>query len=156
MPSNRAKVVILMAEDDEDDCRLVQEALVESLLSHDLRCVNDGEEMMDYLHRRGNFMGVDSPRPDLIVLDLNMPVKDGRDTLRELKEDPEFNNIPVVVLTESSSPEDRQYCYTLGAQSFYTKAVWFEDLMEIIKANADYWLDIVTGRRPHWRSQPAQ
>jgi CheY-like chemotaxis protein len=149
MPARGSKVVILMAEDDEDDRLLIREAFADSLLDHDLRFVEDGQQMIDYLLRKGKYAlaGVDAPRPDLILLDLNMPVKDGRVVLREIKQEPELKGIPIVVLTESSSDEDCKYCYAMGVESFLTKSLWLVDLIEAIKANAEYWLNMMTGKK---------
>jgi CheY-like chemotaxis protein len=147
------RIVILMAEDDDDDRVLMRDALAESDLDCDFRCVNDGAEMMDYLYRRGKHWGADAPRPNLILLDLNMPVKDGREVLRELKENPEFKDIPVVVLTESLSNFDCLYCYRLGVQSFFTKAAWLESLPEVIKASGQYWFDLMTGKTRTMRAE---
>jgi CheY-like chemotaxis protein len=152
METSRRASVILMAEDDEDDCVLVETALAESHLDYDLRCVGDGEEMMDYLQRRGNYTAVDAPRPDLILLDLNMPAKDGRTVLKELKEDLELMDIPVVVLTGSSNEVDREYCYALGVDYYFTKNAWLDSLVEIIKDSGQYWFDRMTGKMDEWAS----
>jgi CheY-like chemotaxis protein len=133
-----------MAEDDEDDCLLAREALVESRLANDLRFVKDGEELMDYLHRRGKYSRVsDAPRPGLILLDLNMPKKDGREALKEIKSDPNLRQIPVVVLTTSKAEEDIYRIYDLGANSFITKPVTFSSLVEVMKTLGKYWFEIV-------------
>ncbi|MEO8890901.1 MAG: response regulator, partial [Coleofasciculaceae cyanobacterium] len=105
MKGNRSTIIILMADDDEDDYLLAREALAESRLVNHLYFVKDGEELMDYLHRRGQYSQIsNSPRPGLILLDLNMPKKDGREALSEIKSDPQLRQIPVVVLTTSRSP----------------------------------------------------
>lgn len=144
MKGQRTTITILMAEDDEDDCLLAREALVESRLANDLRFVKDGEELMDYLHRRGKYSRVsDAPRPGLILLDLNMPRKDGREALKEIKTDPNLRQIPVVVLTTSKAEEDIYRIYDLGANSFITKPVTFSSLVEVMKTLGKYWFEIV-------------
>jgi len=140
----RTTVTILMADDDEDDCMLAREALAESRLANDLHFVQDGEELMDYLYRRGQFIEhSSSPRPGLILLDLNMPKKDGREALREIKTDPNLRQIPIVVLTTSKSEEDMYRSYDLGANSFITKPVTFSSLVEVMKTIGKYWFEIV-------------
>jgi CheY-like chemotaxis protein len=137
-------VTILMADDDEDDCMLAREALTESRLANELYIVRDGEELMDYLHRRGQYVNAHiSPRPALILLDLNMPKKDGREALREIKDDPELRQIPVVVLTTSKAEEDIYRTYDLGANSFIIKPVTFAALVEVMKTIGKYWFEIV-------------
>ena len=112
-------IVILMADDDADDRMLAKEALEESRVINDLRFVEDGEALMDYLCRRGKYADEDaSPRPGLILLDLNMPKKDGREALKEIKDDPELRRIPIVVMTTSQAEEDIFRSYDLGASSF--------------------------------------
>lgn len=137
-------ILILMADDDADDRMLTQEALAESRLVNDLRFVKDGEELMDYLHQRGEFADEQSaPRPGVILLDLNMPRKDGREALREIKADPILRRIPVVILTTSKAEEDIFRSYDLGANSFITKPVTFEGLVEVMRGLGRYWLEIV-------------
>jgi len=133
-----------MAEDDQDDRMLAQYALVESRVPNDLRFVENGEELMDYLHRRGNYAEPGSaPRPDLILLDLNMPKKDGREAIKEIKTDCFLRRIPIVVLTTSKSEEDIQHSYDLGASSFITKPGTFEALVDTMKTLGKYWLEAV-------------
>jgi len=137
-------ITILMAEDDEDDRLLAEEALQESRLNNALRFVEDGEQLMDYLKRRGPWADpADSPRPGLILLDLNMPRKDGRQALQEIKGDPELRSIPVVVLTTSKAEEDIMRTYDLGVNSFITKPVTFDGLVEIMRTLGRYWFEIV-------------
>ena len=141
-PSN--SIVILMADDDVDDRLLAQDALTECRLANDLRFVENGEELLDYLRRRGKFSQVaDSPRPGLILLDLNMPKKDGREALKEIKADPELRKIPVVVLTTSKADTDIGRIYELGANSFISKPVSFDSLVEMMKVLGRYWFEIV-------------
>lgn len=137
-------ITILMADDDPDDCMMTKEALEESRLANDLRFVKDGEELMEYLYRRGHYADpASSPRPGLILLDLNMPRKDGREALREIKEDPTLRAIPIVVLTTSKAEEDVFRSYDLGVNSFIIKPVSFEGLVEVMKTLAKYWFEIV-------------
>ena len=144
MKGRRITVTILMADDDEDDCMLAREALAESRLANDLHFVQDGEELMDYLYRRGKYaQESNSPRPGLILLDLNMPRKDGREALRAIKVDPNLRQIPVVVLTTSKAEEDIYLSYELGANSFITKPVTFASLVEVMKTIGKYWFEIV-------------
>ena len=144
MKGRRTTVTILMADDDEDDCMLASEALTESRLVNVLHFVQNGEELMDYLYRRGKYTEQsDSPRPGLILLDLNMPKKDGREALREIKADPNLRQIPVVVLTTSKAEEDIYRSYDLGANSFITKPVTFASLVEVMKTIGKYWFEIV-------------
>ena len=136
--------MILMADDDREDCMLAKEALAESRLANDLRFVYDGEELMEYLRRRGRYSPpADSPRPGLILLDLNMPRMDGREALREIKADPDLRRIPIVVLTTSTAEEDIFRTYDLGVNSFVIKPVSFEALVETMKTLARYWFQIV-------------
>jgi CheY-like chemotaxis protein len=133
-----------MAEDDEEDRMLTTEAFEEVKLANDLRFVNDGEELMDYLYRRGRYSNPESsPRPGLILLDLNMPKKDGREALKEIKSDSKLRQIPIVVLTTSKSEEDIFRTYDLGVNSFITKPVSFASLVAIVKTLSEYWFEIV-------------
>lgn len=137
-------IVILMADDDADDRLLAKDALAECRLSNDLRFVENGEELIDYLQRRGKYVNLaDSPRPGLILLDLNMPKKDGREALKEIKEDPRLCTIPVVVLTTSKADTDIGRIYELGANSFISKPVSFDSLVEVMKILGRYWFEIV-------------
>ena len=142
--NNRRSITILLADDDADDRMMASDALEESRLANDLRCVEDGEELMDYLHRRGKYAPPnDAPRPGLILLDLNMPRKDGREALKEIKAEPELRSIPVIVLTTSKAEEDIYRTYDLGVNSFITKPVNFESLVAVMKALGKYWFEIV-------------
>ena len=144
MNNGRRPITILLADDDEDDRKLAQEALAESRLANDLHTVEDGEELMDYLHRRGKFEKLrNEPLPGLILLDLNMPRKDGREALREIKADPSLRQIPVVVLTTSKAEEDIYRTYDLGANSFIIKPVMFESLVRVMRDLGTYWFEIV-------------
>src|SRR5690606_8182427 len=118
------RIVILMADDDADDRMLTRDALEESRVLNDLRFVEDGEELMEYLTRKGKYSDPEtSPKPGLILLDLNMPKKDGREALKEIKSDPELRRIPIVVMTTSKAEEDVFRSYDFGASSFITKPV---------------------------------
>ena len=140
----REPISILMADDDPDDCELTREALAESRLVNQMYRVADGVELMDFLRHRGQFTdSCNSPRPGLILLDLNMPRKDGREALREIKGDAGLRSIPVVVLTTSKAEEDIYRSYDIGANSYVTKPVTFEGLVEIIKTIGRYWFEIV-------------
>jgi len=133
-----------MADDDEDDCMLAREALAESRLANELHIVRDGEELMDYLYHRGKYTEEkSSPRPGLILLDLNMPKKDGREALKEIKTDTVLKQIPVIVLTTSRAEEDVYRSYDLGANSFIIKPVTFASLVEVMKTIGKYWFEIV-------------
>ena len=144
MNKHRSSFTILMADDDRDDCLLVKEAFAESRLLNDLRFVADGVELMDYLLHRGQYQDERSaPRPGLILLDLNMPRKDGREALKEIKSHRDLRSIPVVILTTSKEEEDILQSYDLGASSFNTKPVTFSGLMDAVQAMKKYWLEIV-------------
>ena len=132
---------ILIADDDEDDRMFAEDALRESFELESLDFVEDGEELMDYLHQRAQYEG--APRPGLIILDLNMPRKDGREALREIKNSPSLRQIPVVVMTTSHAEEDIYSTYDLGVNSFVTKPVTFRDLVEMMKAIGTYWFGLV-------------
>lgn len=137
-------IVILVADDDAEDCEMIREAFAESRLANELRFVVDGEELMDYLYQRGKFQNAsDAPHPGLILLDLNMPKKDGREALREIKASPDLRHIPVIVLTTSKTEEDIFRSYDLGVNSFITKPVAFSALVEIVRELGKYWLEIV-------------
>ena len=137
-------VEILMADDDPDDRLMAARALKEYRLKNGIRFVEDGEELMDYLHHRGKYADpATSPTPDLILLDLNMPKKDGREALAEIKAAPELRRIPVVVLTTSKAEEDILRSYDLGVNSYITKPVSFQGLAEVMKVLSIYWFEIV-------------
>jgi len=137
-------ITILMADDDPDDRALTAEAFAESHLTNDLRFVEDGEELLDYLNRRGKFTDpATSPWPGIILLDLNMPRMDGREALRALKADSRFRGIRVVIMTTSKAEEDVIKSYDLSAASYITKPVTFDRLVEVVKALGKYWLEIV-------------
>jgi len=143
MPSKRP-VTILMADDDPDDRKLTLDAFAEAKLNNDLRFVEDGVELLNYMHRRGKFSDpASSPRPGIILLDLNMPRKDGREALQELKSDPRFKSIRVIIMTTSKAEQDIIRSYNLSAASYITKPVTFEALVDVVKTLGKYWLEIV-------------
>lgn len=142
--SKAMPITILMADDDPDDRQLTKEALIEGRLINDIRFVENGEEMMEYLRRTGRYAPpAESPRPGLILLDLNMPRKDGRTVLKEIKSDPALRTIPVVVLTTSKADEDVYRSYDLGVNSYIVKPVTFEALVDILVTLEKYWFEIV-------------
>lgn len=136
-----SSVVILLADDDPDDRAFTLRALRQNRLSNDVHTVEDGEELMDFLKRRGNY--TDAPRPDVILLDLNMPRMDGREALEQIKSDPSLRKIPVVVLTTSEADQDIVQTYDLGVNAFVTKPVTFDGLVNAIKVMSDFWFEIV-------------
>jgi CheY-like chemotaxis protein len=144
MSKHGEPISILMADDDADDRRLTRDALEESRLANDLRFVENGEELLDYLRHQGKYSDPDSaPRPGLILLDLNMPRKDGRTALKEMKADPDLRQIPVTVLTTSKADEDIFRSYDLGVNSYIVKPVTFEALVDILQTLEKYWFEIV-------------
>ena len=137
-------ITILMADDDADDRQLTREAFEDARLINDIRFVENGEELLDYLRRQGKYAPpVEAPRPGLILLDLNMPRKDGRAVLKDIKQDPHLRTIPVVVLTTSKSDEDVYRSYDLGVNSYIVKPVTFEALVDILQTLEKYWFEIV-------------
>jgi CheY-like chemotaxis protein len=141
---DRQPIVILLAEDDPDDRMLTIRALKKNRLANSIHCVENGEELMDYLYRRGKYAAAENaPRPGLILLDLNMPRKDGREALQEIKSDPSLRSIPVVVLTTSEAEQDIMESYSLGVNAFVTKPVTFDGLAKAIDALGSFWFEIV-------------
>lgn len=134
---------ILMADDDSDDRLMAKEAFEENKLANNIFFVEDGEELLEYLNNKGKYEGANNPLPGLILLDLNMPKKDGREALREIKSDPKLRRIPVVVLTTSKAEEDILRSYDLGVNSFISKPVTFDELVRVIRDLGNYWLGIV-------------
>jgi CheY-like chemotaxis protein len=144
MSTTSEAITILVADDDQEDCLLIRDAWRESRLANTLRVVSDGEELLDYLRHRGQYAAPgEAPRPGLILLDLNMPRKDGREALAEIKADPDLRQIPVVVLTASETEEDIWRSYDMGVNSYLTKPVTFAALVEIVKTLDRYWFKIV-------------
>jgi len=132
---------ILLVEDNEADVRLTQEVLTDSKVRNNLSVANNGQEALDCLRRQGKFR--DSDRPDLILLDLNLPIKDGREVLAEIKEDSSFKRIPVVILTTSKAEEDILKTYNLHANCYITKPVDLEQFVTVVRYIEDFWLAIV-------------
>ena len=145
MKTKEGKVItILLADDDPDDRQLTRDAFAENRLANVLNTVDDGEELLEYLQRRGRYADQrNEPLPGLILLDLNMPRKDGREALKEIKADPELRRIPIVVLTTSKAEEDILRSYDLGVNSYVTKPVTFRSLVELIKILGRYWFEVV-------------
>lgn len=144
MTQTEKPVVFLMADDDMDDCLLTKRAMDAARVVNELRFVADGEELMEYLLRQGRYAASDAaPRPSLILLDLNMPRKDGREALREIKDHADLRRIPVVIMTTSKAEEDIFRSYDLGANSFITKPVTFERLVELMRTLGSYWVEFV-------------
>jgi CheY-like chemotaxis protein len=138
-------VTILLADDDEDDRELTRDALQDARLANEMQFVVDGQDLMDYLNRAGRYADPSAyaPRPGIILLDLNMPKKDGREALAEIKADESLRRIPVIVLTTSSDEEDVLRTYDLGVNSFITKPVTFAGLVEVMRTWTRYWLEFV-------------
>ena len=134
-------VEILLVEDNPGDVRLVKESLKDIKVLNNLRVAKDGQEALDFLHREGNH--TEAPHPDLILLDLNLPKKDGREVLAEIKADKDLKRIPVVVLTTSKAEEDILKSYNLQANCYITKPVDFDEFVKVIKSIKDFWLTIV-------------
>ena len=135
-------IIILMVEDNPGDVRLTQEALKEGRVRNTMYVVGDGVEAMDFLRRQGKH--ANAPRPDLILLDLNLPRKDGREVLAEVKEDPNLKRIPVVILTTSTAEEDILKSYDLHANCYITKPVGLEQFLTVVKSINGFWLEVVT------------
>lgn len=137
-------ITILVAEDDPDDRMLIRDALTEARLANDLRFTEDGEDLMDYLHHLGKYrFPAESPPPGIILLDLNMPRKDGREALEEIKADPDLRRIPIVVLTTSKAEEDILRSYDLGVSGFIVKPVTFQSFVDAMVALGKYWFEVV-------------
>lgn len=137
-------ITILVADDDPDDRMLIEDAFLESKLSNDLHFVKDGIELLEYLRHEGPFEDAEkAPRPGIILLDLNMPRMDGREALSEIKADPNLKQIPIVVLTTSKAEEDILRTYDMGVNSFVTKPVTFEGLVDMVRVLTNYWIQIV-------------
>jgi chemotaxis family two-component system response regulator Rcp1 len=134
-------VEILLVEDNPADALLMEEALLEGKMLNSLHVAGNGDEALDFLYRRGEYR--DSPRPDLIMLDLNLPKKDGREVLAEIKNDPDLKTIPVVVITTSKSEEDIVKSYNLHANCYITKPVQLNQFFEVVKNIEDFWFTIV-------------
>jgi CheY-like chemotaxis protein len=143
-------VEILLVEDNEGDVGLVEEVFEESKMRNKLHVAEDGEEAIQFLQKKGKFKDV--PRPDIILLDLNLPKKDGREVLADIKSDDDFKRIPVVILTTSHAEEDIIKMYDLHANSYITKPVDFDQFIKVIRTIEDFWLEVVKlppkGKKP--------
>ena len=135
-------IEILLVEDNPGDVLLTREAMKAGKLRNRLSVVGDGVDALAFLRRQGSF--ADAPRPDLILLDLNLPRKDGREVLAEIKEDPQFRTIPVVVLTTSAAEQDVERAYNLHANCYITKPVDFNQFMNVIEQVDNFWINVVT------------
>lgn len=142
---HKIPITILICDDDADDRMLTQQALEDAHISNELRFVEDGEQLLDYLYQRGRYAGETglAPHPGLILLDLNMPKMDGREALRRIKGDPTLRDIPIVILSTSGSDADVAHTYQLGVNSFITKPVTFSGLVAAMNILGRYWLEIV-------------
>ncbi len=144
MSTTAKDLIILMADDDADDRLLAQDAFTECQIKGQLRFVENGEDLLAYLQRDGKYKAPESaPAPNLILLDLNMPKKDGREALREIKSNPDLRRIPVVVFTTSKADTDIARIYDLGANSFITKPVSFDSLVKMMSILGHYWCEVV-------------
>jgi CheY-like chemotaxis protein len=145
-PSESASqpLMILLADDDEEDRELARDALQDARLANEMRFVYDGQDLLDYLYHDGRWTDpATAPRPGIILLDLNMPKKDGREALAEIKADESLRGIPIVILTTSKDEADVLRTYDLGVSSFITKPVTFTGLVEVMRTWSDYWFEIV-------------
>ena len=140
--SDSRPVEILLVEDSPSDAALTREALEKGKIANNLNCVGDGVEALEYLNRQGKF--ANAKRPDLIMLDLNMPRKDGKEVLKELKSDPSLKTIPVIVLTTSRAEQDVLQSYQLSANCYITKPVDFKSFIDVVKSIEQFWLSVVT------------
>lgn len=144
MTALKQSVKILLADDDAEDRQMAREALIEARLLNEVDCVEDGQELLDYLNNEGKFQ--DSERyslPGLILLDLNMPKMDGREALKEIRSSERLRRLPIIVLTTSKAEEDIVKTYDLGVNSFISKPVTFNGLVDIMKTVGRYWFEIV-------------
>jgi chemotaxis family two-component system response regulator Rcp1 len=139
--SSGRSIDILLVEDNPADVRLTREAMKEGKVLNRMEVVKDGEEAMEFLHRRGEY--AEAPRPDIVLLDLNLPRKDGREVLAEIKEDPDLRRIPVVILTSSREDRDILKSYDLHANCYITKPVDLEQFIEVVRSIEDFWLSVV-------------
>ena len=151
MKTEGKMITILLADDDPDDRQLTRDAFAENRLVNMLHTVEDGEELMEYLRRQGRYSDQkNSPLPGLILLDLNMPRKDGREALKEIKADPNLRRIPIVVLTTSRAEEDILQSYNLGANSYMAKPTSFKSLVDLVKVLGQYWFEVVRLPKDEW------
>ena len=140
---------ILIADDDMDDQYMIKQAFASINLTENVQTVNDGVELLDYLHKKGKYKDVETLCPKIILLDLNMPKKDGRECLKEIKINSKFNRIPVVIYSTSSNPDDITYAYENGASSYITKPYSYQELVKIMEVFKQYWFNIVKTSHTH-------
>lgn len=144
MANTKQSIVILMAEDDPDDQKITRKAFDRARLTHQLLFVNDGQELLDYLRREDRYADPKTyPMPDLILLDLNMPRKDGRTALLEIRDDEKLRHLPVVAMTTSQAEQDVMETYRLGVNSYITKPVTFDELVRVVAELSAYWMEVV-------------
>jgi len=139
--SSKDPADILLVEDNPGDVRLTEEAFKEGQISNTLHVTTDGVEALDFLHQRGEY--VDAPRPDIVLLDLNLPRKDGDEVLEEIRADPDLTHLPVIILTSSSAEEDIVQSYELQANAYLTKPVDPEEFVDVVKSFQQFWLSFV-------------
>ncbi len=145
MSPNKARALLILIADDDADDRYLTKAAFEENASHcEIDFVEDGNEVFDFLYSRGKFSTYQAKMPGLILLDLNMPKKDGRQVLDEIKKAPSLKHIPVIIFSTSKSPEDIRQMYSMGANSFITKPTSFEDLQEVARNIESYWVNTAT------------
>lgn len=142
--SQTKPIHILLVDDDEDDRYLTREAFQQQFPISRISAVEDGEELMEFLNYSGRYVGAEHALPELILLDLNMPRKDGREALREIKSNVIFRHIPIIILTTSDARDDIETSYVNGANSFITKPTSYQRLSEVTKAIGQYWFSVVT------------
>jgi CheY-like chemotaxis protein len=140
---NKKSIHILIAEDDDDDKLLILKAFEKCLPKENVTCVSDGEDLINYLSKTSSTDDSIYPVPDIILLDLNMPRKDGKTTLQEIKSHEDYRKIPVIIFTTSNLKEDIQFTYKMGSSSFITKPGTFEDLVKVTKEIKNYWSSTV-------------
>lgn len=138
---------ILIVDDDMDDQYMIKQAFSSINLNENVQTVNDGVELLDYLHKRGKYKDVQVLIPKVILLDLNMPKKDGRECLKEIKSNSKFNKIPIIIYSTSSNPDDIAYAYEHGASSYITKPYSYQELVKIMDIFKQYWFNIVKTSR---------
>ena len=143
MHRKTTKMTILIADDDADDRMFLEQAMRKNGYEYGIQFVEDGEELMEYLRQQGRYNELNAPWPDMLILDLNMPRKNGFQALSEIKDDPILRRLPVIVMTTSSADEDVLKTYSLGVNSFVTKPFNFNRLVEMIGTLKTYWMDTV-------------
>lgn len=137
-----AEYCILIADDDNDDQYMIKQAFESINLNEHVRTVNDGVELLDYLHKRGKYKSTEVMSPKVILLDLNMPKKDGRECLREIKSHSKLKKIPIIVYSTSGNPDDIEFAYELGASSYITKPYSYQELVKIMEVFKQYWFTV--------------